>query len=229
MTNTQPGTLYIVPSPIGNLEDITYRAIKILSTVDLILCEDTRKTKILCNRYNIHTPLKSYHLYNELVQTKKILPYILKGHNVALVTNSGTPGISDPGFIIVRECINHGVKIVPLPGPTAFVTALSGSGLPMTKILFLGFIPKKKEKIKKLFSEINIEKTTIVFYESPKRLLATLNLLSSLLPQNTQCAISFELTKIFERYLRGTISEVINQIENSDIKGELVVMLYVPK
>ncbi|MCS7228100.1 MAG: rRNA small subunit methyltransferase 1, partial [Endomicrobia bacterium] len=137
----QTGTLYIVSTPIGNLEDITYRAVKILSSVDLILCEDTRKTKILCTKYNIKTPLRSYYSYIEEKRIKEIIPYIKQGHNVAVVSDSGTPGISDPGFLIVKECIEENIKISPIPGPTAFVAAVVCSGLPLDKILFLGFLP----------------------------------------------------------------------------------------
>lgn len=223
----QSGVLYIVSTPIGNLEDITYRAVKILSSVDLILCEDTRRTKILCSNYNIHTQLKSYYSYIEQKRIKEIIPYIKQGHNVALVSDSGTPGISDPGSLIIKECIKENIKIIPIPGPTAFVSAVVCSGLPMNKILFLGFIPKKIGKIKKLFNEIKLFKnTTVVFYESPIRIKQTIKLLNEIFGTNINCSIAKEITKIYEEFFYGTLYEVYNKISQSEPKGEYVVVFY---
>lgn len=224
--NDEP-RLYIVSTPIGNLEDITYRAIKILSLVDLILCEDTRKTKILCSHYNISTPLKSYYSYIEEKRIKEIIPFIKQGHSVALVSDSGTPGISDPGFLIIKQCIEENIKISPIPGPTAFIPAAISSGLPLEKILFLGFIPKKVGKIKKLFEEIkNIKNITIVFYESPQRIKNTLGILNVIFSPYTKCVIAREITKIYEEFIRGNIRDVYEKIYQKQIKGECVVVLY---
>lgn len=223
------GTLYVVSTPIGNLEDVTYRAIKVLSTVDLILCEDTRRTKILCSHYNISTPLKSYYSYIEAKRVKEIIPYIKQGHNVALVSDSGTPGISDPGFLIIKECIQQNINVVPVPGVTAFVPAVVCSGLPTEKVLFLGFIPKKLGKIKKLFENVNcLKDVTVVFYESPQRIKKTLEVLISILGPHIQCVVAKEITKIYEQFIRGELQEVINKLSQTVIKGEYVVVFYKP-
>ncbi|MCS7230530.1 MAG: 16S rRNA (cytidine(1402)-2'-O)-methyltransferase [Elusimicrobiota bacterium] len=225
--STYSGTLYIVSTPIGNLEDITYRAVKVLSSVDLVLCEDTRRTKILCSHYDIKTPLKSYYTYIEEKRVKEIIPYIKQGHNVALVSDSGTPGISDPGFLIIKECVEEGIKVVPILGPTAFIGAVVGSGLPLEKILFLGFIPKKIGKIRKLFESIkNLKGVTIVFYESPHRIKRTLEILVTIFPQDTKCVLAREITKVFEEFIRGSIKSVYERICSGEIRGEIVVVLY---
>lgn len=226
MGSNQP-VLYIVSTPIGNLEDITYRAVKILSSVDLILCEDTRRTKILCSHYNITKPLKSYYSYIEEKRIKEIIPYIKQGNSVALVSDSGTPGISDPGFLIIKECIKENIKVVAVPGATAFVSAVVCSGLPLEKILFLGFIPKKLSKVKKLFNEIkNISNITIVFYESPQRIKNTLEILATIFEDDTQCVVAREITKIYEEFIRGNIKDVYEKISQKQIKGECTVVLY---
>ncbi len=219
--------LYVVSTPIGNLEDITYRAVKILSSVDLILCEDTRRTKILCSHYNINKPLKSYYSYIEEKRIKQIIPYIKEGHKVALVSDSGTPGISDPGFLIIKECIEENVNVVAIPGATAFISAAVSSGLPLEKILFLGFIPKKYSKVKKLFEEIkNINNITVAFYESPQRIKNTLEILASIFEDDTRCVIAREITKIYEEFIRGNIKSVYEKIYQRQIKGECTVVLY---
>lgn len=223
------GTLYVVSTPIGNLEDITHRAIRILSTVDLILCEDTRRTKILCSHYGINTPLKSYYSYIETKRIKEIVPYIKEGHNVALVSDSGTPGISDPGFLMIRECIQQGINVIPIPGVTAFVPAVVCSGLPVEKILFLGFIPRKPGKIKKLFEDIRLLKdVTVVFYESPRRIVKTLQILLSTFGPQLQCAVAKELTKVYEQFIRGNLETVYNKLQQTQIKGEYVVVFHKP-
>lgn len=227
MEERQQGILYVVATPIGNLEDITYRAVKILSTVDLILCEDTRRTKILCLHYNINKPLKSYYSYIEQKRVKEIVPYIKQGYNVALVSDSGTPGISDPGFLIIKECIKENIKVVPIPGPTAFVAAAVVSGFPLEKILFLGFIPKKVGKIVKLFNEVkSLKETTIIFYESPQRIKRTLEILKTIFSDNIKCVIAREITKFFEEFIRGELKDVYKKISEKEIKGELVVLIY---
>lgn len=227
MEEKQEGILYVVSTPIGNLEDITYRAIKVLSSVDLILCEDTRRTKILCSHYNINKPLKSYYSYIEEKRVKEIVPYIKQGHRVALVSDSGTPGISDPGFLIIRECIEENIKVVPIPGATAFVSAVVSSGFPLEKILFLGFIPKKVGRIQKLFEKIKtIENATIVFYESPQRIKNTLEILNKIFPSETKCVVAREITKVYEEFIRGSIRDVYEKILKRQIKGECTVVLY---
>ncbi len=218
--------LYIVSTPIGNLEDITYRAVKILKSVSLILCEDTRRTKILCEHYGITTPLKSYYSYIEHRRIKEVLPYIKQGNEVALVSDSGTPGISDPGYLIIKECIEEGIPVVPLPGPTAFVSAAVCSGLPLDKILFLGFLPKKQNHVVKLFQQIkSIENLTIVFFESPLRVKKTLELLLSMFHQQTKCVLVRELTKVYEEFIRGSLKEVFDKIKDRNLKGEIVIVL----
>jgi 16S rRNA (cytidine1402-2'-O)-methyltransferase len=224
------GLLYIVPTPIGNLEDITYRAIKILSSVDLILCEDTRRTKVLCQHYGINVPLKSYYNYIEHRRTQEIIPFIKQGAKVALVSDSGTPGISDPGYLIIKECIDNGIKVIPLPGAVAFVTAAVGSGCPLNKIVFLGFLSKKVGKIEKVISDFLVEGTTIIFYESPKRVLKTLQVISKILNQKKVfCVIARELTKVYEEFIRGELSEVCQKLKNQEIKGEIVVIIFIEK
>jgi 16S rRNA (cytidine1402-2'-O)-methyltransferase len=226
MINT--GVLYVVSTPIGNIEDITYRAVKILSEVDLILCEDTRRTKILLNYYNIAKPLKSYYSDIEERRIKEIIPYLKQGHNVALVSNAGTPGISDPGFLIIKECIKNEIKVIPIPGATAFVSAVVCSGLPLEKIFFIGFLPKKVGKIKKLFEQVKLlNNTTVVFYESPHRIRRTFEILLSSFGKEIKCVIARELTKVYEEFTRGTIEEVYKKISLVEPKGEFTVMIYI--
>jgi 16S rRNA (cytidine1402-2'-O)-methyltransferase len=226
MINT--GVLYVVSTPIGNIEDITYRAVKILSEVDLILCEDTRRTKILLNYYNIAKPLKSYYSDIEERRIKEIIPYLKQGHNVALVSNAGTPGISDPGFLIIKECIKNEIKVIPIPGATAFVSAVVCSGLPLEKIFFIGFLPKKVGKIKKLFEQVKLlNNTTVVFYESPHRIRRTFEILLSSFGKEIKCVIARELTKVYEEFIRGTIEEVYKTICLVEPKGEFTVMTYI--
>ena len=224
------GLLYVIATPIGNLEDITYRAIKVLNSVDLILCEDTRRTKVLCQKYGIGVPLKSYYSYIERRRTEEIVPYIKQGKNVALVSDSGTPGISDPGYLIIKACIENNIKIVPLPGAVAFITAAVGSGCPLNKIIFLGFLSKKVGKIEKIILEISSEGATIIFYESPNRLVKTLELVSKILIQKKVfCVVARELTKVYEEFVRGSLEEVYQKLKAQRIKGEIVVILHIEK
>jgi len=224
----ETGILYVVSTPIGNIEDITYRAVKILSEVDLILCEDTRRTKILLTHYSITTPLKSYYSYIEEKRIKEIVPYLKQGHKIALVSDAGTPGISDPGFLIIKECIENNIKIVPIPGVTAFIPAVVCSGLPLEKIFFIVFLPKKVGKIKKLFEQVKLlNNTTVVFYESPYRIKRTFEILLSSFGKEIKCVVARELTKVYEEFIRGTIEEVYKKISSTEPKGEFIIMIYI--
>jgi 16S rRNA (cytidine1402-2'-O)-methyltransferase len=222
--------LYIVATPIGNLEDISLRALRILKEVDLILCEDTRVTKKLLDRYQIKKPLLSYHQHSRLKKVDYIISLLKEGKNLALVSDSGTPGVSDPGNKLVKEIVDKlgdKVKIVPIPGPSALTCAASVSGFPMDKFLFLGFLPKKRKR-KEILKEILESKYPVIFYESPYRIIKTLNELYleaktyNLEPKIIVCR---ELTKKFETIYRGKIDEVIEKIEKSSVKGEFVVIV----
>ena len=219
-------TLYIVATPIGNLEDLTFRALRILNEVDLILCEDTRVTKKLLDRYQIKKPLLSYHQHSRLQRIYYIISLLKEGKNLALVSDSGTPGISDPANKLVSkvvEMLSNKVKIVPIPGPSALTCAISVCGFPMDKFLFLGFLPKKKKR-SKILSEIAESKYPVVFYESPYRIVKTLKELECMNRQ-LKVFIGRELTKKFETIYRGQINEVIKEIERRPIKGEFVVIV----
>jgi len=222
-------TLYIVATPIGNLEDITYRAIRTLSEVDLILCEDTRITKRLLAKYEINTPLDSYHCHTSEGKHQYIMDVVLGNKNVALVSDAGTPTISDPGVKIidlVRSNPELEVDIVVIPGASAVTSALSVSGLPSSEFLFLGFIPHKKGR-KKLFEEISETKRTVAFYESPHRILKTLNSLEEVLDDTRSVVVARELTKIHEQTIRGSASEIKEYFNNNPdkVRGEFVVMV----
>ncbi len=216
--------LIIVPTPIGNLKDITFRAVDVLKEVDLILAEDTRKTSILLNHYNIENKLYPYHKFNEHKKLNIIIDKLKSGNKIALVTDAGTPGISDPGFLIVRECIKNEIKIETLPGAVAFIPALINSGFPTEKFCFEGFLPQKKGRVKR-FKELAQEKRTIIFYESPHRLLKSLKQISEFLGQDREISVSRELTKMYEETKRGKINDVINYYENNTIKGEIVIIV----
>jgi 16S rRNA (cytidine1402-2'-O)-methyltransferase len=223
--------LYIVATPIGNLEDISLRALRILKEVDLILCEDTRVTKKLLNRYQIQKPLLSYHQHSKLQKIDYIISLLKEGKNLALVSDSGTPGVSDPGNKLVNEVVkwlSDRVKIIPIPGPSALTCAASVSGFPMEKFLFLGFLPKKKKR-KEVLREILESKYPVIFYESPYRILKTLKELKDIMTSEQRAAknivVTRELTKKFETIYRGKIDEVIEKIEKSPLKGEFVVIV----
>ena len=223
--------LYIVATPIGNLEDISLRALRILKEVDLILCEDTRVTKKLLDRYQIKKPLLSYHQHSRLQKVDYIISLLKEGKNLALVSDSGTPGVSDPGNKLVEEVINRlreDVKIIPIPGPSALTCAASVSGFPMDKFLFLGFLPKKKKR-KEILKEILESKYPVIFYESPYRILRTLKELRDAMNNEQRATnnivVARELTKKFETIYRGKIDEVIKKIEKDKIKGEFVVIV----
>ncbi len=216
--------LIIVPTPIGNLKDMTFRAVNILKEVDLILAEDTRKTGILLKHFEIQNKLQAYHKFNEHKQILPIIEKIKSGNTIALVTDAGTPGISDPGFLIVRECIKNEIEVETLPGATAFIPALINSGFPSDKFCFEGFLPQKKGRQKRL-TELSTEERTIIFYESPHRLLKFLQQISDYFGEERQVSVSRELTKIYEETKRGTANELANYFNTKTIKGEIVVII----
>lgn len=216
--------LYIVPTPIGNLEDMTFRAINVLKSVDLILAEDTRNTIHFLKYFQIEKPLRSYHAHNEHKTVEQIVEMITSEKSVALVSDAGTPAISDPGFLLVRECIKQGVDVETLPGATAFVPALVNSGLPCDSFVFYGFLPQKKGRHTKLLS-LKDETRTMVFYESPFRLVKLLEEFKEYISGDRQCSVSRELSKLFEETARGTVDELITHFKTKTVKGEIVVVL----
>ena len=216
--------LYIVPTPIGNLEDITLRAINILKSVDVVLAEDTRTSGNLLKHLGISKPMQSYHVHNEHQTVTRVIERILKGETMALVSDAGTPAVSDPGFLLVRECIKYGVVIECLPGPTAFVPALVNSGLPSDRFTFEGFLPHKKGRQTRL-QNLSNEERTMIFYESPHRLLKSLQQFSEYFGPDRQVSVSRELTKMFEENIRGTVTEVLAYFSAKTIKGEIVIIV----
>ena len=216
--------LFIVPTPIGNLGDITFRAIETLKSVDLILAEDTRTSLKLLKHYNIENSVESYHMHNEHKKLISIIDKLNSGFEIALISDAGTPGISDPGFLLIRECIKNKIEIECLPGATALIPALVNSGLPSDRFLFEGFLPVKKGRTKRL-KEIAEENRTVIFYESPHRILRTLNDLSTYYNEDSGVSISRELTKIHEETFRGTIKDAIDYFEKKKPKGEFVIVL----
>ena len=217
--------LYIVPTPVGNLEDITFRALSVLNDADVILAEDTRKTKILLSHYRISTGMISYHKFNEHRIVDQIVSRIAQGETMALVSDAGTPGISDPGFLITRACIENNIPVECLPGATAFIPALVNSGFPTDRFCFEGFLPVKKGRTKRL-KMLAAESRTIVLYEAPFRLIKTLEQLAEYFSRETQISVSRELTKIHEETFRGSIEETIEYFGRKEIKGEVVIILH---
>jgi len=216
--------LFLVPTPIGNLKDITFRALEILGSVDLILAEDTRQAKKLLNHYNITTSLQSHHMFNEHKSVDSICSKILGGQTIALISDAGTPGISDPGFLLVRKCVEHGIPVETLPGPTAMIPALVNSGLPCDRFCFEGFLPPKKGRNKRM-AALTEETRTMVFYESPYRLVKTLDELSNYFGADRNASVSRELSKIFEENIRGTLSFLSGYYTNKPPKGEIVIIV----
>lgn len=219
---------YVIATPIGNMEDITFRAIRVLNEVDLILCEDTRETKKLLQKYNINKMTMSYHAQSKLAKTDKIFELLNEGKNLALVSDAGTPTISDPGAMLIsliKEKFNEKVQVIPIPGATALIAALSASGFPTHEFIFLGFLPHKKGR-ETLFKEISSAKRTVVFYESPHRILKTLESLDKFCPNKKVC-IARELTKIYEEFKRGTASELLEYLIKNPVKqkGEFTVLV----
>ncbi len=216
--------LYIIPTPIGNLEDITLRAIRILKEVDIILAEDTRKTGLLLKHFEINKKMLPHHLFNEHKTVLSVVKKIADGQTIALVSDAGTPGISDPGFLLIRECINAGIEVECLPGATALIPALVNSGLPADHFSFQGFLPHKKGR-KTILSKLANETYTMIFYESPFRLIKTLEQFAEFFGSDRKASVSRELTKIYEETKRGTIAELINYFKNKTIKGEIVIIV----
>ena len=217
------GHLFVVGTPIGNLEDITLRAISTLQNVDLILAEDTRNSKKLLSAHNIDTKMMSYHEHSNEKETKRIISLLLDGKNLALISDAGTPTISDPGYGLIRDCIKKEIKIIPIPGASAITTAMSVSGLPSDSFTFFGFLPQKKGRIKKIKDLLNVD-NTIILFESPFRLEKTLNQLKEYLG-NRSVVVGRELTKLYEEIIRGNLEDVIKYFSKSKVKGEIVIMI----
>ena len=218
------GKLYVVPTPVGNLEDMTLRAIRILKEADLILAEDTRTSGILLKHFEIKNALQSYHKFNEHQVLEGIIMRLKAGETIALVSDAGTPGISDPGFLVVRECVRNGIEVQCLPGATAFVPALVASGLPDERFCFEGFLPQKKGRMTRL-NALAEETRTMIFYESPYRLVKTLTQFAELFGGERQVSVCREISKIHEESVRGTLAEVIAHFTQTEPKGEIVIIL----
>ena len=216
--------LILIPTPIGNLGDITQRAVECIKTVDILLCEDTRRSLKLLNHLKIKKPLKSYHKFNEHSTVEKVINEIQSGLIVGLISDAGTPSISDPGYLIVKMCIDNNIEVECLPGPTALIPALAVSGLPSERFVFEGFLPVKKGRKTRL-EELSNEKRTMIFYESPYKLYKTLQDFSNSLGPDREISISKELTKIFESTTRGRIKDLMPEYENKKLKGEFVIVV----
>lgn len=218
------GTLFIVPTPVGNLDDMTFRAVSVLKEADLILAEDTRTSSVLLNHFGIHGRLMSHHKYNEHQTVGLIKDKILEGLNVALVSDAGTPGISDPGFLLTRACAAEGIEVQTLPGATACIPAIVSSGLPCDRFCFEGFLPQKKGRMS-LLEALASENRTMVFYESPYRLVKTLEQFANVFGEDRQCSVAREISKVHEEHRRGTISEVLSWFKEHEPKGEIVIVV----
>ena len=216
--------LYVVPTPVGNMEDMTFRAIKVLKEVDFILAEDTRTSSVLLHHYDIKNELHSHHKFNEHQTCQKVVERLLSGQSAALISDAGTPGISDPGFMLVRECVRNGIEVQTLPGATAFVPALVSSGLPCDKFVFEGFLPQKKGRQKRL-GELKNENRTTVFYESPYRVVKTLEQFAEVFGAERPVSCCREISKLHEESVRGTIAEVLQHFKEHEPKGEIVIVL----
>ncbi|MGC9341799.1 MAG: 16S rRNA (cytidine(1402)-2'-O)-methyltransferase [Bacteroidales bacterium] len=216
--------LYLVPTPIGNLKDMTFRAIEVLKESDLILAEDTRKSGFLLKHFQVEIPMRSFHKFNEHKTLESIINELQQEKIISLISDAGTPGISDPGFLLVRECIANDIPVESLPGPTAFLPALVNSGLPCDRFCFEGFLPQKKGRNKKM-QEIKDEERTMVFYESPYRLIKTLELFIEFFGEERRASVSRELTKLHEETIRGTLAEIRDYYGDKAIKGEIVVVV----
>lgn len=223
-TKEEQYALCLVPTPIGNLEDITLRALRVLKEVDTILAEDTRKTGVLLKHFDIKTKLQSYHIFNEHKTVQSLVDRLLNGERMALVSDAGTPAISDPGFLLVRECLKHGIKVDCLPGPTAFVPALVKSGLPSDSFVFEGFLPHKKGRQTKLM-KLAEEERTIILYESPHRLIKALEQFKEFFGADRQASVSRELTKLYEETVNGTVEELLTYFSAKEVKGEIVIVI----
>lgn len=219
-----PGILYIVPTPIGNLEDMTFRAVNVLKSVDLILAEDTRTSSVLLKHYGIDRPLQSHHKFNEHQKVSLVRDRILAGENIALISDAGTPGISDPGFLLVRTCVQEGIEVRTLPGATALVPALVDSGFPCDKFCFEGFLPQKKGR-QTILGKLASEHRTMIFYESPYRLVRTLIQMSEHFGPERECAVAREISKKFEEVRRGTLVSLAEYFTTNEPRGEIVIVV----
>lgn len=218
------GKLYVVPTPVGNLEDMTFRAIRILKEADLILAEDTRTSGILLKHFEIKNAMQSHHKFNEHQTVEKVVERIKAGETVALISDAGTPGISDPGFLVVRECVRNGIEVQCLPGATAFVPALVASGLPDERFCFEGFLPQKKGRMTRL-NALKEETRTMIFYESPYRLVKTLTQFIEYFGPDRQVSVCREISKVHEESVRGTLQEVVAHFTKTEPRGEIVIVL----
>jgi 16S rRNA (cytidine1402-2'-O)-methyltransferase len=219
-----PGILYIVATPIGNLEDITLRALRVLKEVDVIAAEDTRHTQILLRHHDIHTPLTSYHEHNEKTKAQELITRLARGQNIALVSDAGTPAISDPGFRLAVEAIHAGVRIIPIPGPSALTAVLSASGLPTDRFVFEGFLPARKMQRRERLQTLRDEPRTLIFYEAPHRLKDTLGDIHELLG-NREAVLAREVSKIHEEFLRGPLSDLVRALGSGNVRGEVTLIL----
>ena len=220
----EPGKLYIVPTPVGNLEDMTFRAVKVLQEADLILAEDTRTSSVLLKHYDIHGKLQSHHKFNEHQTASVIKDRIMAGLNVALISDAGTPGISDPGFLLARTCASEGIEVQTLPGATACIPAIVSSGLPCDRFCFEGFLPVKKGR-QTLLKSLAQEPRTMIFYESPYRLVKTLEQFTEYFGPDRDCSVAREISKVHEEHRRGTLSEVLEWFREHEPKGEIVIIV----
>ncbi|MDD6103013.1 MAG: 16S rRNA (cytidine(1402)-2'-O)-methyltransferase [Bacteroidales bacterium] len=216
--------LYIVPTPVGNLEDMTFRAIEVLKSVDLILAEDTRTSSVLLKRFGIETRMESHHKFNEHARVESVCRRLVEGQNIALISDAGTPAISDPGFLLVRTAVECGVEVSTLPGPTAFVPALVNSGFPTDRFVFEGFLPVKKGRQTKL-AKLAEQDMTMIFYESPYRLAKTLSQMAQVMGGGRRCSVSREISKVHEETRRGTLSELAQWYAEHEPKGEIVFII----
>ena len=218
------GRLYIVPTPVGNMEDMTLRAIRILKEADCILAEDTRTSSVLLHHYDIKNELHSHHKFNEHQTSQRVIDRLLAGQTIALISDAGTPGISDPGFLLVRECVRNGIEVITLPGATALVPAIVSSGLPCDRFAFEGFLPQKKGRQKRI-AELADETRTMIFYESPYRVLKTLEQFATVFGPDRQASACREISKIHEENVRGTLAELIEHFGQHEPKGEFVIVV----
>ena len=223
-TNGSKGRLFVVGTPIGNLEDITLRAIRTLKEVDLIACEDTRRTQALLNHYQIRTPTISYHEHNEMTRAPELVIKLEEGNNIALVSDAGMPVVSDPGFRLVHLAVRHNIAVAPIPGASAFVAALAASGMPVDKFRFLGFLPSKKTARRKALEELKTATKTLVFYEAPHRVLEMLRDLGDILGDR-DVVLAREVTKVHEEFLRGTVSELLKRAKSKTMRGEITLLV----
>ena len=223
--HTRRGTLYVVATPIGNLEDITYRAVRVLKEADLIACEDTRHTAKLLQHYGIDKPTISYHEHNEVARAEELVARLEQGLSVAQVSDAGMPGISDPGYRVIKLAIEHGVQVVPIPGPSALVAALAAGGLPTDSFQFLGFLPAKSGQRRTMLEALRHAQQTTVVYEAPHRIAATMQDLVDILGAEQPVVLARELTKLHEEFIRGTAAEVLRRVQEHELKGEITLLI----